>query len=224
MSWLGIGAANVALELVFLILPLYLIWGLKLPKSAKFYIMLAFSFRFPVSIMTVLRVIHLVQIQDSRDYTFDLVPAIVLTQAEMHYGLISATIPCIRSFWQAWNTGSMTAENILAVVEGGEARSRSQSRASVLNDKSNSNTDITRSNSRATSAGESVSDLPPQIPAQILSATYGQYAMSVEDLQTVGLAVTSDSHALTPIKCPPRLSSPESPGSETKQITWDIPR
>lgn len=41
----------------------------------------------------------------STDYTFDLVLAAVYTQLEMHACLVSATVPCMRPFLKAFDTG-----------------------------------------------------------------------------------------------------------------------
>lgn len=51
------------------------------------------------------RLYYLSRTLSSADPTFDIVPFILLTQVEQHYSLIAATIPCLRPFLKAANTG-----------------------------------------------------------------------------------------------------------------------
>ena len=58
--------------------------------------------------LSILRLVTLTPVLASPDYTFTLVPAAVYTQIEMHFSVIASTIPCMRPFLKAFNSGYMT--------------------------------------------------------------------------------------------------------------------
>lgn len=45
--WKAVVALDVATELLFVLLPIYLIWGIQMSNNLKFRVVLAFSFRIP---------------------------------------------------------------------------------------------------------------------------------------------------------------------------------
>lgn len=126
ISWIVLVTANVILELALVLLPIHLIWDLQMPLLAKVIVGIAFSFRAPyassvvaykdrlrltrysIIAVAILRLIYLKHALSSTDYAFKIVPAEVLTQIEMHYSLIAATIPCMRPFLKAFNTGYLS--------------------------------------------------------------------------------------------------------------------
>lgn len=73
----------------------------------KAVVLSAFAFRMPIIPVAIRRIVALNSVRISADYTFDIVTAVILAQAEMHYNLIAATIPCARPFLKALNTGYM---------------------------------------------------------------------------------------------------------------------
>jgi len=81
-----------------------------MPMKSKFVVTIAFSCRIVMVPLAILRIINLNQNAHSKDYTFDIVPAIVFAQVEMHFGLIAATIPCLRPFLNAINTGYISTQ------------------------------------------------------------------------------------------------------------------
>jgi hypothetical protein len=81
-----------------------------MPLKNKVSVTLAFSFRLPVIPVAILRLVNLKNTSNSTDYTWDLVLAIVLAQVEMHFCLISSTIPCLRPFLKALDTGYLATQ------------------------------------------------------------------------------------------------------------------
>lgn len=81
-----------------------------MPRTKKFIVTIAFSLRLVIVPLALARILELSWITHSRDWTFDLVRVIVFTQFEMHFSLISATLPCTRPFLKAASSG-MWAEN-----------------------------------------------------------------------------------------------------------------
>lgn len=79
-------------------------------RCKKFIVTIAFSLRLVIVPLAVVRIIELRSITHSSDWTFDVVKVIVFTQFEMHFSLISATLPCTRPFLKAASSG-MWAEN-----------------------------------------------------------------------------------------------------------------
>jgi hypothetical protein len=71
---------------------------------------LAFSCRLPIIPLAILRSANLKSSAGSSDYTWDIILAMVYAQVEMHYSLISASIPCLRPFLKAWNTGYLATQ------------------------------------------------------------------------------------------------------------------
>ncbi|RDI80282.1 hypothetical protein Vi05172_g9749 [Venturia inaequalis] len=109
-SWMTIAAIGLSLELILLCLSIWLVWPLQMPRTKKFVVTIAFSLRLVIVPLVLGRIIELNWSSRSRDWTFDAVRVIVFTQLEMHFSLISATLPCTRPFLKAASSG-MWAEN-----------------------------------------------------------------------------------------------------------------
>ncbi|TLD24673.1 hypothetical protein E2P81_ATG12009 [Venturia nashicola] len=107
-SWTTIAAIGLSIELILLYLPIWLVWPLQMPWNKKFVVIIAFSLRLVIVPLALLRIIELKRITHSRDWTFDAVGAIIFTQFEMHFNLISATLPCTRPFLAAASSGMWT--------------------------------------------------------------------------------------------------------------------
>ncbi|KAF2436424.1 hypothetical protein EJ08DRAFT_691592 [Tothia fuscella] len=109
-SWIGIGTIDVVLELALISLPIYLVMPLQMNLRDKSIVLLAFSCRIPIMPLAVLRLVSLSGLHRSSDYPWDVILATVYAQIEMHYSLIAASIPCLRPFLKAWNTGYMATQ------------------------------------------------------------------------------------------------------------------
>ncbi|KAI9710043.1 MAG: hypothetical protein M1812_007507 [Candelaria pacifica] len=103
--WIAVGSLGLVIEVLLLGLPVYLVWNLQMPLMSKAIVVFAFAFRLPVLVAGIFRLRYLVPTVNSVDYTFDTVYGIVCTQIELHYSLMAATIPCMKPFVKAFNTG-----------------------------------------------------------------------------------------------------------------------
>lgn len=111
--WAAVEAIGTSIDLLLIAYPFFLIRKLKLPKSTKVAIILGFALRFPVIIVSALRLVSLAMM-DYGDFTYSYVEPEILAQVEMHYNTIAATIPCLRVFLKDWQTGFLgtTLEHI----------------------------------------------------------------------------------------------------------------
>ncbi|KAJ9640331.1 hypothetical protein H2199_005870 [Coniosporium tulheliwenetii] len=103
--WTIIVAGDIFIEIALLALPVYLVWDVQITVSTKWAVITPFWLRAPVIVLSTLRLLALHDAMTSTDYTFDLVLAAVYTQLEMHACLVSATVPCMRPFLKAFDTG-----------------------------------------------------------------------------------------------------------------------
>ncbi|KAF2400461.1 hypothetical protein EJ06DRAFT_431544 [Trichodelitschia bisporula] len=108
--WSGVLIVGCVLELALVLLPAYLVWSLQMPVKSKMIVIGAFSSRVLILPMAIARLSELYRIHSSNNYTFDVVNAIIFGQVEMHYTLIAASIPCMRPFLKAWNTGLLALD------------------------------------------------------------------------------------------------------------------
>lgn len=101
--WIAFGVMGAVLDVIALVCPFYLIWGIQIDRRSKARVVLAFASRAPAIVFTVLRLVSISRLSGN-DFTWTYVTPEVYTQLELHYSLIAATIPCLRIFLKAWNT------------------------------------------------------------------------------------------------------------------------
>lgn len=46
-AWIGVGVTSIALEVVLLAFPIFLVWELQMPLASKLTVVLGFAFRIP---------------------------------------------------------------------------------------------------------------------------------------------------------------------------------
>lgn len=101
--WLAFGALSAALDVVALLSPVYLTWNIQMDRRSKLIVIVAFASRAPCIVFNALRMAALLNLK-AEELTWEYVTPEIYTQLEMHYSLISATIPCLRIFLRAWHT------------------------------------------------------------------------------------------------------------------------
>ncbi|PGH26561.1 hypothetical protein AJ80_01690 [Polytolypa hystricis UAMH7299] len=106
--WLVVEVTGVAVEIFLVWLPIYLTWGLQMPLKSKLLVISAFSFRLPVIIISGVRTYYLHRDISSDDILFSTADSSVWMEISLHYGLIAATIPCLKPFIKAFNTGYLS--------------------------------------------------------------------------------------------------------------------
>ncbi|PWY69046.1 hypothetical protein BO70DRAFT_300147 [Aspergillus heteromorphus CBS 117.55] len=132
-GWRAITAFDVITEAFLLGLSIHLVWGIQMRRSQKAAVIFAFGIRVLIVLLVVLRQVYLNHI--SVDDTFlDLSNALVVTEVLLHCSLMAATVPCLKPFVIAFNTGwgqgsHNKGSRYLRTGTSGGARSVSQSQS-----------------------------------------------------------------------------------------------
>ncbi|KAL2216363.1 hypothetical protein M432DRAFT_102365 [Thermoascus aurantiacus ATCC 26904] len=105
LRWQLITAFDVVTEVALLFMYVHLIWGLHMRWTGKAIVLIAFGSRAPVAIVAIVRVIYLKTALQSPDPMLNGVDASISTEVLLQYSLMAATIPCLKSFVIAFNTG-----------------------------------------------------------------------------------------------------------------------
>ncbi|OCK78851.1 hypothetical protein K432DRAFT_383549 [Lepidopterella palustris CBS 459.81] len=102
--WEIVIALDVATELIFVFLPIYLVWDLQMAFDLKARVFIAFLFRLPVAAFALTFLLKFNNSLTSTNPGVAIASALTWQQAELSYSLISATIPCLKSFIQSFDT------------------------------------------------------------------------------------------------------------------------
>ncbi|KAF2164019.1 hypothetical protein M409DRAFT_57116 [Zasmidium cellare ATCC 36951] len=105
LAWQVITAFNVILEAVLLAVPVWLVWGLQTDLMRKFTVVAVFWLRSPVIVAALIRIHFLGNTIGSPEPLLRGVVPFILLNVEMHYGLMAATMPTLKPFVGAFNTG-----------------------------------------------------------------------------------------------------------------------
>ncbi|EEQ30494.1 conserved hypothetical protein [Microsporum canis CBS 113480] len=117
--WYTVETLGILVELYAAWVPIYLVWSLQMHLQSKFVVLFAFSFRLPVLVAAGARLYYLRQQQVHEDFLFYGAAASVCLEVELHYGLMAATIPCLKPFVKLFNTGWFDTRAIHS-TSGGE--------------------------------------------------------------------------------------------------------
>lgn len=98
-------AFDVITEAFLAVLPIYLVWNVQMSVGFKLRVVLAFAFRLPVAVLSILFLHFFAESRHSSNPGVSISAAIIFQQAELGYSLIAATIPCLRSFIKSFDTG-----------------------------------------------------------------------------------------------------------------------
>lgn len=112
LTWQVITAVNVAIELGLLAIPVWLVWSLQTNFSRKLTVVAVFGLRVLVIPAALVR-LHYLQtvLPNSRDPFFDGVAPFICLNLELHYGLMASTMPTLKAFVNACNTGFGTHDS-----------------------------------------------------------------------------------------------------------------
>ncbi|KAM0716068.1 hypothetical protein Q7P37_008582 [Cladosporium fusiforme] len=103
--WIVVETFACLIDVAIAIFPVALVWGLQMKQDKKFWVISGFAARLPTIPLAAMRLISLSKSLTSTEQIFDHATSEILTQAELCYSVISATIPCLRIFMQSVNTG-----------------------------------------------------------------------------------------------------------------------
>ncbi|KAF2201257.1 hypothetical protein GQ43DRAFT_471961 [Delitschia confertaspora ATCC 74209] len=108
--WDFVIALDAFIEFAMVALPVYFLWGLQMAFNLKSRVVLAFAFRLPVAALAIVfgRLFTTVHTHPNPGVAVSV--AICWQQLELAYSLISATIPCLKSFLKTFDTNFGMAE------------------------------------------------------------------------------------------------------------------
>ncbi|KAK0661329.1 hypothetical protein DIS24_g2528 [Lasiodiplodia hormozganensis] len=90
-------AANIALDIVVITLPLPQVLKLVLSARKKFHVMCMFSVGLFVTVVSMLRLKWMIQFANSQNVTWDYVPIGYWSTIEVHAGILCACLPAVRA-------------------------------------------------------------------------------------------------------------------------------
>ncbi|OCK81367.1 hypothetical protein K432DRAFT_450183 [Lepidopterella palustris CBS 459.81] len=96
---------DIITETILVLIPIYLVWGIQMSMKLKLRVIIAFAFRLPIITFALLFLYYTLRIPLSQNPGVSASPALIHQQAELGYSLISATIPCLKSFLKSFDTG-----------------------------------------------------------------------------------------------------------------------
>lgn len=104
LSWRVVTAFDVLIEVFIFAIPVWVIWDLHSNMKKKLTVIAVFAFRLPVIAAAILQIHYLSYAIESGDPLLHGVSAFICRNVELHWGLISATIPTLKPFMAAFNT------------------------------------------------------------------------------------------------------------------------
>ncbi|PYH88706.1 hypothetical protein BO71DRAFT_445067 [Aspergillus ellipticus CBS 707.79] len=103
-GWRAITAFDVITEAFLVGLSIRLVWGIQMHRSQKAAVVFAFGIRILIIILILLRQSYLNRLA-SHNAFLDLSSILVVTEILLHCSLMAATVPCLKPFVIAFNTG-----------------------------------------------------------------------------------------------------------------------
>ncbi|KAI5205888.1 hypothetical protein E4T38_03974 [Aureobasidium subglaciale] len=103
--WIATGILSMSIEVLLIICPAWLLWTLHMPLRKKLGCAIYFGLRFPTVILTIFRLLVFIKANKETDPTFYMTMPVVLTQLEMHFTVLAATIPILRNPLEKLNSG-----------------------------------------------------------------------------------------------------------------------
>lgn len=104
LSWRVVTAFDVLIEVFIFAIPVWVVWDLHSNIKKKLTVIAVFAFRLPVIAAAILQIHYLSYAIESGDPLLHGVSAFICRNVELHWGLISATIPTLKPFMAAFNT------------------------------------------------------------------------------------------------------------------------
>ncbi|PWY92300.1 hypothetical protein BO70DRAFT_402206 [Aspergillus heteromorphus CBS 117.55] len=108
LFWVAISPVDIITELIIFILPIYIVNPVQVIVSKKVTVVVAFSFRLFVILTTIIRLIYIRDGYPSPDMTYSGFKTTITTQCVLCVSLMSACIPCLKPFLDAFQTGMLS--------------------------------------------------------------------------------------------------------------------
>ncbi|KAF2214298.1 hypothetical protein CERZMDRAFT_37495 [Cercospora zeae-maydis SCOH1-5] len=111
----AVAVFDMVTELLLFAISMLLVWNLQTSVKNKSRVVLAFGTRLPLIAVIIVRLIYLRDLENATDPTLEGTTTVVLTQIEIFYGIMAATIPCLRPFLAGFvtNYGAMGPETVM---------------------------------------------------------------------------------------------------------------
>ncbi|KAH8422426.1 uncharacterized protein LDX57_000180 [Aspergillus melleus] len=104
-AWKGITIIDVVTEALLVALSVYLVWGIRMQFKQKVAVIFAFGTRATLIIISIVRQTYLNRAFSGTDISLRLSDALIATEVLLHFSIMAATMPCLKPFVVAFNTG-----------------------------------------------------------------------------------------------------------------------
>ncbi|KAH7348802.1 hypothetical protein BKA65DRAFT_268044 [Rhexocercosporidium sp. MPI-PUGE-AT-0058] len=101
---LAAGILNTVCDLIVIILPIPIIWRLKLPIQQQIIVILLFGAGVLITVASVIRTYYLYKVTSTWDKTWNAVPAFIASSVELYVGIMCASIPATKKFFSRFNS------------------------------------------------------------------------------------------------------------------------
>ncbi len=107
--WTILTALDVATEIVLVCIPVWLVTNNEIKRSKKMIVVFVFSFRLLVAAFSIITTVTYLTYVEHHHDAIAIAPTVAWQEVLLGVSLISASIPCLRSFlWAFMSTGLMT--------------------------------------------------------------------------------------------------------------------
>ncbi|KGO36735.1 hypothetical protein PEX1_003950 [Penicillium expansum] len=105
--WTAISSVDILTELIICLLPIYIIKPVQVSFGKKVPVVVAFAYRITVIIATIMRLVFMRNAPNSTDMTQSAFETRITTQCALCVTLITACIPCLKPFLDAFDSGML---------------------------------------------------------------------------------------------------------------------
>ncbi|PSN71293.1 hypothetical protein BS50DRAFT_546564 [Corynespora cassiicola Philippines] len=102
----GLVVTDALTDILLVMAPTCLVWQLQMHISLKVQVVFVFAFRLPLVPLSILTLRNWNHSLHSSNPGIDRTPVILYQQGQLCFSLISATVPCLKSFIRSFDTGS----------------------------------------------------------------------------------------------------------------------
>jgi hypothetical protein len=118
--WVAIETFSLVIEVLIFVVFVSIIRILKMRRTVKLKVVIAFSTRLPVIVPTIFRLIYLRKgLSIDKDTTFALTNAVIATQAVLHYTTMASSFAYLKPFLRAFDSNLGATVKVDTVVSSG---------------------------------------------------------------------------------------------------------
>ncbi|KAK5165517.1 uncharacterized protein LTR77_009046 [Saxophila tyrrhenica] len=105
--WIAVTITKTLLEVANVLAAVKLLWGVRMPWKAKVAVVAAFTIRLLVIPPGLTRLRYIRQTLHSQDWSYSRIRVVIITQVVLHVSVILATVPCIKPWLVAFESGGL---------------------------------------------------------------------------------------------------------------------